>query len=489
MGIVLRQSIINTLLTYAGFALGALNTLFLYTRLLTEVQFGLVGVILSTAALLMPVLAFGIPNTLIRYFPAYQGTPQANGFLTLMLLLPLLTVVPLGLCLGLAREVVAAFLSRENTVVGGYVWHIFAIGLAMGYFEVFFAWSKACLKSAWGTFLKEVFARLGVTLLLLALYLDAIGVEVFLLSLVGLYLLRTFWMATYALRLQPVRLRLQIPDGSRDMIRYSALILIGGSVSVLLLEIDRFMINQYIRIENVAYYTVSIFIATVIIVPLRAMHQITYPLTSRMVHEGDLKALSALYKRSSLGLFLVSGLIYLLILLNLDDLYAMLPENYRGGFQIVLLIGGAKLLESLLSINSAILYNSPYYRTLLWMGVLLATGTVVLNMYFIPIWGIFGAALATFLAVALYSLVKLWFVYRKYRMWPFSTGTLRVFLLGVFTWALFFRLEFYFHPLVNIALKSLLVCLLYLGAALRLRLSEDLNAAVSRFFQKRTPGA
>lgn len=488
MGIVLRQSVQNTVLTYAGFVMGAVNILFLYTRMMSETYFGLVGVVLSTAALLTPLLSVGVPNTLIKFFPGFAASGERDGFLSLMLLLPLAAILPVVLCTYLAETAIAAFLSRENSIVAGYVWHIFTVGMSMAYFEVFFAWSKICLKSAWGTFLKEVFVRLGATLLLLALYLGWFGVETFLWALVGLYLIRTVLMAGYALYLRPLRLTLQLPGTTREMLVYSSLILLGGSVSVILIEVDRFMINQYIRIENVAYYTVSVFIATVIIVPMRAMHQITYPITATLLHEGKMKELSDLYKRSSLGLMLVTLLIFLLILLNLEQLDALLPENYRGGFYIVLLIGAAKCIESFLGINSAILYNSPYYRTLLLMGVLLAGTTIALNTVFIPAWGITGAAVATFLAVAGYNAAKLVFVGVKYRMLPFSRGTWRVLLLSLVTGALFFRLEFGFHPVLNIVLKSVLVSVFYLGIALRLGVSEDLNSLVRQWLHRKNPG-
>ena len=75
------------------------------------------------------------------------------------------------------------------------------------------------------------------------------------------------------------------------------------------------MINHYIKIENVAYYSVAIFIATVISVPSRSMHQITYPLTAEILNKNDKQELKSLYQRSALTLFIVSGLIYILIIL------------------------------------------------------------------------------------------------------------------------------------------------------------------------------
>lgn len=484
MGIVLRQSILNTAITYFGFVLGAVNILLLYTRFMSESYFGLVGVMLSTAAILMPLMSFGIPNTLVKYYSGFKERDDMQGFLSLIFILPLIIVLPLGILSYLANGLIGDFLARENAIVRDYVWHIFLVGLFMAYFEIFFAWSKVCLKSAFGTFLKEVFVRAGVSILLLILYLEGISEAFFLASLVALYGLRTMIMAGYALKLQPFKPSRTLPKGTTGILKYSTLIILGGSVSVILLEIDRFMINQYIQIENVAYYTVAVFIATVIIVPFRAMNQIAYPLTATLMHTKDRKGLKDLYKKSSLTLLSVAALIFLGILLNLDQLYMLLPENYSGGLQVVLLIGGVRLFDSFLGINTAILYNSRYYGILLVMGVILALLTIFLNSWLIPEQGLIGAALATFLAVSLYNLSKLIFVKMKFGLTPWSSGSLKIVALSVFTYFIFKWVEFPFHPMVNITVKSILIVLVYGGIALKLRISEDLNTLIGKWLKK-----
>jgi hypothetical protein len=49
------------------------------------------------------------------------------------------------------------------------------------------------------------------------------------------------------------------------------------------------MLNQYMVIDNIAY-SIATFIALVISVPSRAMHQIVYPITARLMHENKQQA-------------------------------------------------------------------------------------------------------------------------------------------------------------------------------------------------------
>ncbi|GMN08754.1 flippase [Croceitalea sp. MTPC9] len=485
MGIVLKQSLKNTTITYIGFGIGAINILFLYTKILPDVYFGLVNVILATAAILMPLLAFGVHNAMVKFYSG-QREEDKDSFLTLMLVSPLMVLFPLALGTWLFYDDIANFLSKENEIVRDYVWYIFLVAFAMAYFEVFYAWCKVHLKSVFGNFLKEVFARLCVMILLGMYYFEIISLDFFLMALVGVYLLRTLIIKLYAYYIRKPKLDFNFPKETKSILSYSLLIILGGSAALILLEIDKVMINQFVEIENVAYYSVAVFIATVIIVPSRAMHNITYPLTAELLNSNNLTELRKLYQKTSLTLFIASGILFLLIVLNLEELYKLLPKAYRGGFYIVLLIGSTKVLDSLLGNNNAILYNSKYYKTVLLFGVCLAILTILLNLWLIPSMGIEGAALASFIAICLFNILKLWYVNTKFKIQPFTGATAKILATLVVLGALFSYLNFSFHPIINIILKSALLVAMYVGILYRFKISEDVNGILSKFLNKRS---
>ncbi len=487
MGIVLKQSLSNTVITYLGFGIAAINTLFLYTQFLTDEYYGLVTVILSTSAILTPLLAFGVPNTLIKFYSTFPDRENSDGFLSLMLLLPLLMILPLAAISFIAHDTISSFLSQKNPIVREYVWYIFLIGLAMAYFEIFYAWAKVQMRSVFGTFMKEVFNRIVIMILLVLVHFEFISVAVFLKALVALYLLRTILMKVYAYRLRMPKLSFSLPSNAKSIINYSALIILGGSAAIIILEIDKFMINQFIQIENVAYYGVAVYIATTIIVPSRSMHQITYPITAELLTKNNLSALKTLYQKSSLTLFIVSGLLFLLIILNLNDLYLLLPEEYRNGFVIVFFVGLAKVYDSVLGNNNSILYNSEYYRSLLIMGVFLAVSIIVFNLWLIPNYGIEGAAFGTFLAICLYNTIKLLYVKSKFDIQPFTWETLKVLALLLFIGLVFYFVEFPFHPIVNIVLKSIFITAIYTAVLYRFKLSEDVFRLISKILGRTPP--
>lgn len=483
MGIVLNQSFKNTITTYLGFGIGAINTLFLYTNFLTDEYYGLVAFVLSTATIMMPFMAFGVHNALIKFYSSFKTKNSINSFLTLMLFLPLVFIIPVGLIGYFAYDTIGDFLSKENPIVGNYVWHIFILAIAMAYFEIFFAWSKVQMLTVFGNLMKEVFHRVGTMILLFSVYLDWLSVDQFILGLVGIYVLRMIIMKLYAYSVRLPKLKFQKIEKLPSILKYAGLIIIAGSVAMLILDIDKFMIGRILKIEQVAYYSVAIFIATVIAVPQRAMHQIMMPLTAKYLNENDILALEDLYKRSSMSLLVISGFIFLLIILNINQLYLILPIEFTGGLIVVLIVSLAKLYDNSLGNNNAILFNSDYYRMVLFFGVLLAIMAIVLNAVFIPIYGIEGSAFATFLAVFIYNTIKIIFVKKKFNMQPFTMASLKIVLTLIVLSVVFYFWEFPFHPFVNIILKSTLVGIVYFSLIYKLNVSEDITEQIKKYLK------
>lgn len=484
MGIVLNQSSKNFVITYLGFGIGAINVLFLYTYFLPNDYHGLVGYILSTAAVMMPILALGTHNTIIKFYSSFKTRNSINSFLTLMLLFPLLAMIPVGIIGCFSYEIISNLLSKENEIIKDYVWLIYIAAICFAYFEIFYAWAKVQMKSVFGNFMKEVFHRIGILFLFIGIYYKWMSVDVFLYGIIIIYMLRTLIMMVYAFALRRPILRFKKLSNVSSIIKYSLLIIIAGSVASIILEIDKFMLGQYIVIDNIAFYGVAIFIATVIGVPSRAMHQITNPITAKFLNDNDKVGLKNLYKKSSINLFIIGGFVFLLIILNINELYTILPEEFRGGVLVVFLVGLAKLIDNLIGNNNAILFNSNYYRIVLFLGFILAILAVLLNAILIPIYGIYGAAYATFISIVVYNICKVGFVYVKFKMIPFTLNTFKtIIVLGTFICAFYFW-EFPFHPILNIILKSMFISLFYAIIVYRFNLSEDITIILNKYLKK-----
>ncbi len=481
MGVIIKQSFKNMITTYFGFGIGAINTLFLFTYFLEKEYYGLVSFLLSAANLVWPFMAFGVHNTLVKFYTSYKTKEEKDKLLNLILLLPLGVSILLGLLGVFSYKWLLAYFEAGNQLVQPYIWLIFIIAFATAYFEVFFAWSKINFQSVFGNFMKEVFHRICITILLFLVYFSIITVEYFIYAMVLVFVFRAIAMQLYAFSLYKPKFNLSLPSNLSSVLKYSALILIAGSVATILLDLDKVMIEHYLPIENVAIYGIAVYIATVISVPQKAMHQIIHPLTASLLNSNDKKSLENLYKRSSLTLLVVSALIFVLIIININQLYLLIPQEYQISTVIILLLAIVKLFDNMLGNNNSILFNSDYYRLVLIFGVILSIIAFVLNLLLIPAYGILGAAMASFLAFAVYNVSKLLIVLNKFKMQPFTLQTLIILLFTGGLTAIFYFWEFQFHPILNILLKSTIATAIYGLVALRFNFSEDINQLVRKY--------
>lgn len=484
MGIVLNQSFKNTIITYIGFAIGAINTLYLYPIYLGATYYALTNYILSAANVIMPLFAIGMQNTLVKFYSQYKTEKEREEFLSFTALFPILMCIPLGIIGIFFFDDITAFVTKKNPVVKEFMFLIPFIGICMAYFEIFYAWARVHMHSVFGNFIKEVGLRLVSTIALVGLYFNWMSLVQFVYVTAGIYFVAFIVTMLYAFYIKKPKFQINIPVNVKSVMEYTFYIILSGSVANLLLDGDKLILNQYMKIENIAYYSVATYIALVISVPSRAMHQIVYPITAKLMHENKHDELNILYKKTSINLQIVGGFVMLCIFVNISQLYEIVPEDYRGGIPVVFMIGLSKYFDLILGNNNAIIFNTKYYRTVLFLGLALVVVTFVLNIIFIPIFGITGSAFATLLSITLYSLAKLLFVVKKLDLYPFTKQNLHSIAVTGALFLLFYFWEFPVYPLIGIALKSILVTILYVYLNYKFNISPDINKVIDTILKK-----
>ena len=485
MGIVLKQSFTNTLILFLGFAIGGINVLFIYTHFLHEDYYGLNTFLLSTANILSPLMVLGMQHTIIKFFTSFQTKYEQDQFLTSALVMPLFIIIPLGFIGAYTYESIANWLSVENTIIKPYTYLIFLTAIFIGYFEVFYSFSKVQYQSVFGNFIKEMFARICATFLLFAVHFKWITEEQFIYAIAIVYGLRMVIMMMYAFTLYKPEFIFKFPKNSREILSYSFYIILAGSASGILLDIDKFMIPQLEQIAEVAYYAVGIYIASVIAIPSRAMQQIINPLTAKELNNNNLKEVLSLYKKSSITLLVAGGLLFLLINLNIQDLYGLINKpEYAVGGMIVLMISISEMYKLALGTNGAILTNSDHYRVFFYFSIAMALSVIFLNKWLIEILGIDGAALATLIVVLVFSTIKIIYIQVKMNMQPFTTKTIAILTVILVLFFAFYFIELPFHALVNIFIKSIAVTIIYTFTVYKFRISEDVNGLINKYIPR-----
>ena len=496
MGIVLKQSFKNTLIIYGAFLIGGINTIIFYPRILKSEFYGLVTFLLSSSNVIMPLAAFGVQYTIVKFFSSYETKDQQDKFLSSVIFLPIFIALPLGFFWDYMHQWIMSGVAEGNKGIEEYTYSIYVIAICCAYFELFYSWTKVHLNTVFGNVLKELWNRAVVMILLLAVFFEFITRPDFILYLTIAYVLRTIVMMLYAFYVYLPKFHFKLPDNFSEIIKYSLYIIMAGSAGAILLDIDKIMIPGKETMEKAAYYTVAVFIGTFIEAPSRAMTQILQPLTSKSLNESDTAEVENLYKKSSINLFLVGGLFFVLVNCGVAELFKLMPEKgYAGGELVVLMISLAKLYTMFLGNNGVIINNSKFYRVALPMGVSMAVSVYCLNrvFYYNLDFGTNGLALATLLTLLVSNTFKIWFVKRRFSITPFTDKSFKLFLIILFVFLAFYFwdfpvpaikvLEFDISPIISIALKSILVSAVYLFLIVKLKISVQINDLFKKYIK------
>tara|TARA_A100001011_G_scaffold31714_2_gene30687 strand:+ start:156 stop:1616 length:1461 start_codon:yes stop_codon:yes gene_type:complete len=482
MGIVVRQSFLNLISIGIAFLIGAVNTLYLYPTFLGSKLQGLIIALLAISNLLQPFISFGTQHAVIRYYSKYNKKNDKDGLLTLSIIIPLVIVILFVPIFFTYYDQIRLYLFQSDQSLSKYAYVILFIAVSTSFFEIFYSWLRVKLKSVFGNFLKELYPRLLIAFLLISYSYGILNFENFVLFLIYGYYLRLLIVIIYSFYINRPRISFAFKSDFIEVFKYCLLIFLSGAASSIILDIDKSMLSSILTVENVAYYSVAVFIAAVIEIPGRAMFQILSPVVADAINKNHFKKLEGLLKKSSTNLVLVASLFFLLINLNLNDFYKMLNQDgYSIGIPIVIIVSFGKLYSMSIGCINNIISNSKYYYYTFWFSLFSSILAVVLNIYLITEYGIVGAAYATLIVLIIMNSLKLYLIKVKFNIHPFSKDTVKIIVLSVLGFVIFSNLKLDFDPVLNIIVKSSLVLILYTLSAYIFRLSDDVNIFIDKF--------
>ena len=485
MGIVVNQSYKNIIIISIALVIGGVNTLYFYPVFLKAEYYGLVVFLLATSNLLQPLISFGSQHAIIKYFSSYNSAKEKDIFMSSIIFLPILTIIPICYLVVQFHDIIASFLSLKNPIIESYVWVIFLVAFATSYFEVFYSWARVQLKSVFGNFLKEIYPRVSIFILLLLVFFDIISKENFVWYLTGFYYLRLLIMMAYSLKLYTPNFYFKLPLNTKQILSYSIYIFLAGSAASILIDIDKFMIPQKEAISQTAFYAVAVFIATVVEIPGRALFQIVNPLVAKALNTNNFTELKMLYKESSLNLLIISGLFFLLINLNIVPFYELMDNpSYGTAVWVVLMISLSKLILMSFGCGPAILATSKFYKITLPFSIGMALSVYFLNDYLIDLMGINGAALSTLIVVAIFTFLKIIYIKSKLNLSPYSFNSVKTLLIIGSLFLIFEKITFPFKGISLIIINSIIIGLVYTLIVYYSNLSGTLNKFLRNVLSK-----
>ena len=489
MGIIKKQGINYSIVSFIGILLGVFNILIIYPKVLKAEELGLIRTIIDAGIFLSPFLLLGVHSVALKYFPVFKDKTTAhNGFLSFLLIYFLLGCSFFFFLFFLFKEQIYNYFASNPELYESYVVYILAITFSYSLFSLLMNYIANFKKIV----VPNVFAesiKISLPILAILYFATFISLEFLLKGIVVHYFLITIGLVLYLQYLKEWTFKVNPTFVSKKLLSeiftFSRYSILGSIGSVMANRIDILMVASLINFKNTGIYTIALTIASVINTPNNAIGNIASPLIAQAWKDNDLDQIQDIYQKSSINLLAFGFLIFALVYFSLDDLFSIMPngEVYKAGKSVVIILALAKLIDMATSVNSHIILFSTYFKYNTYFLIFLSVLNVIFNYVLIPIFLIKGAAIATLLSVSLFNLIKLIFIKWKFKLNPFTLNTLKLIAILGIIFIIFSFFPIFSNPFVNIILKSICISLVYSSCLMYFNAAPEITEMVKKNFK------
>lgn len=403
------------LISYGGIVLGALNTLLLFPMVFPDNPevMGTVNTVLAVAMVIGTLGNIGMPVTLINFFPRINQKEQEHLWSWAILFSGIVSIA-------IALVLVILFLMGRVTSNLGV--SFFAIACSILFFELFLGLSHTRFKLILPQFLKGVFRKLLITIILgTSILIDIQDSRILFFLAVG-YIIHVVILAFALTPYFPLlRARFRFSE-ARPWLRFGLIVTLSTGVLALVSRMDVIMIQGLLNSESVAIYSICFFIGSVVGVPVRAMMLSFRKDASTVAAKNQLRKLHGMYKYSAILNLFFSALALSLVYPIAEAVLSWMPGAYynSNSLSIVFVIGLSELLASATGFNGLVLNVLGRQKLNLYASIGLFAFNLTLNLILIPRFGVLGAAWATLISFIAFNCLKSFFLFKAVQMTPWS---------------------------------------------------------------------
>lgn len=486
-----RQSILSTIVIFAGFGFGALNLVVLQPRILSTEQWGMTRVVTELAVLLASFSTLGTTSVFAKFYPFYKRyAPAGHNDLPGRLLL----VFAGGLLLTLTAVWVGRpgmeYLFGQRTPYFGQFYFVIATFIlfqALFMFLEVMSWFAG--KSVVANTLKELFFRLLTTVCLGLLALQWIDFGGFMTLFGFAYLPLVAYLAWVLYRQGALQFRFRVSSVTRrlrrKMLSLGSFVFFTNLSQIAFVVCDTLFLASLYNFSQAAIYSVAQYFSQVLEVPMRSMQSSSIPLVSEYWRAKNFTGLQSVYRKSCINLLIVGVGLGGLLLINLHNITRFFPAEYAAMALPICLLVVARWINLGTGLNAIIIQLSTFWRFDFLSTLIYSIIGIPLNYWLIRHYGLAGAAVANILAVTLYNGFRFGFLYVKFGLQPFTRRNAVLLLGGIAIIAAVWVLPHHRNLYWDAAWRSALFISLYGVFVLKAGLSAEVQQLWEKWIRRR----
>ena len=493
MGVIAKQSIRGTIVTYLGIAVGIVTTFFVLTRFLTTEEIGLARVLIDAATLFVGLAQLGTNASIIRFYPYFRekNSEEDHGFFFWALVVPFIGFLLFAIIYWACRVPLGAWFGDKSPLFVEYYYFVLPLAFFMLYQTICESTCNVLMHIVVPRAVRELIVRVGLLAIYLLYAFDFLSIDGLVIGICVNYSLAAVINLCYFFSLKRINLR---PDWSylrahRDIVRkylvYTGFLIISAVTTVLAPTLSSFFVTAKMGLDNTGIFAIATYMAVMVSVPNRSVAAIASPQLARAIKEQNREECSHLVSQVTRNMLLIGGFILLAMWVNIDLIFHILPNGatYATAKYVVLILGVSQLVLATFSICFTLLTYSRFYAFSLLLSLLLTVSALLLNNYLVPLYGMEGAAWSNMLSYGLYYLLIIATVVPLCRVHIIDRKWWAILALVVVLFALNWAWLTYL-PALNIWLDSILRSVVILGSgaliAYKTKLSPEVNEQITK---------
>jgi len=198
----------------------------------------------------------------------------------------------------------------------------------------------------------------------------------------------------------------------KKILKFSYPLLFVAVISLFIYWVDTLMIGIMLTSKDVGIYTSASKTALFIAFFLVSMGNITPPFFAEYHHKGKIEELEKLSRISARWSFYISFPIATLFILLSKQIMSIFGPNFVSGFLVLVFLSLGQLVNAASGLVGQNLIMTGNQNNLAKITFLAALLNIILNLVFIPRWGVSGAGAATGLTIATMNIFLSFTVYK-----------------------------------------------------------------------------
>ena len=466
MGIIQKQAIQNTFLSYLGALLGFITVGIIFPNLLSTGENGLIKLLVSLSTLFAQISNLGSGGVITRLFPYFRNKEKKHyGFLFYPVIVSLAGFIICTILFFSFRDVIIERNIEKSKLFVDYLYYLIPLTFFTLFYLVFDAFTRSILSSVIGTFLKDFIQRIFILAVVGLYYFSFIDFQQFIALYVASICLPTLLIVIYLVRKKEWGI---IPDYSfltktmaYEMVNISLFSILTSFSYMIISTIDSIMINDYMGLEATGIYGITFYFGAVIIIPARSIGRISSAVLADSWKNNNLEVINTIYRKSCINQLIIGSVIFSGIWVNIDNLLLMLPPEYAAGKYVIFFVGLSNLIDMATGVNGVIISTSKYYRYDGFFMLFLVIAVIFSNIIFIPLYGIAGAAMASAMALFSFNLLRYIFLYIKFKMQPFNILTIITVLVLLFSFIINTTIPSLANPFIDAFIRSIMILTIF----------------------------